>query len=112
MDDGQKVSRGGVTLCTDSYSHNKINILREALKSNFNLVTTIHKKKGKDESVYERIYIKKDEFDEIKPSIASPPHMHESMLYKINEDITIKQDTYDIESNSGDIVNIYDTGEF
>ena len=34
------------------------------------------------------------------------------MLYKINEDLTIKQDTSDIESNSGDIVNIYDIGEF
>lgn len=31
MDDGQQVKRGGVTLCTDSYSTGEISILREAL---------------------------------------------------------------------------------
>ena len=28
MDDGQQVKRGGVTLCTDSYSTGEISILR------------------------------------------------------------------------------------
>jgi LAGLIDADG DNA endonuclease family len=37
MDDGQRVKRGGVTLCTDSFKSSEINILRESLKSNFNL---------------------------------------------------------------------------
>jgi hypothetical protein len=34
MDDGQQVKKGGLTLCTDSYNSNEINILREALKKN------------------------------------------------------------------------------
>nr|YP_009517253.1 LAGLIDADG homing endonuclease [Tephrocybe rancida]YP_009517282.1 LAGLIDADG homing endonuclease [Tephrocybe rancida]AYE93181.1 LAGLIDADG homing endonuclease [Tephrocybe rancida]AYE93182.1 LAGLIDADG homing endonuclease [Tephrocybe rancida] len=82
MDDGQRVNRGGVTLCTDSYNKEEVNILREALRKNFNLETTIHNKKGPNDALYERIYIKKDDFEEFKPSLIS--HMHESMLYKIN----------------------------
>lgn len=31
MDDGQRVKRGGVTLCTDSYNQNEIQILRDVL---------------------------------------------------------------------------------
>nr|YP_009739405.1 LAGLIDADG homing endonuclease [Tricholoma terreum]QIC20249.1 LAGLIDADG homing endonuclease [Tricholoma terreum] len=46
MDDGQQVKRGGVTLCTDSFKSDEIQILREALKTNFNLETSIHKKKS------------------------------------------------------------------
>jgi hypothetical protein len=85
MDDGQQVKRGGVTLCTDSYSTGEIIILREALKKNFNLEISIHNKKGANDAIYERIYIKKDELENIKPSLKS--HMHESMLYKINENL-------------------------
>jgi hypothetical protein len=44
MDDGQQVKKGGVTLCTDSYNSEEINILREAIKANFNVETSIHKK--------------------------------------------------------------------
>ena len=40
MDDGQQVKRGGVTLCTDSFHSEEVNILREALKTNFNLITS------------------------------------------------------------------------
>lgn len=83
MDDGQQVKRGGVTLCTDSFNSNDIQILRNALKSNFNLDTSIHNKKGKDDIMYERIYISKNSLDNIKPSLKE--HMHDSMLYKINE---------------------------
>ena len=92
MDDGQRVKSGGITLCTDSYSTSEISILRDALKLNFNLETSIHNscpcegkskgKKGKDDIYYERIYIKKEGFEEIKPSLI--PHMHDSMLYKLN----------------------------
>ena len=46
MDDGQQVKRGGVTLCTDSFNSEEVSILRNALKTNFNLITSIHKKKG------------------------------------------------------------------
>ena len=41
MDDGQQVKRGGVTLCTDSFNSQEINILRDALKTNFNLIILI-----------------------------------------------------------------------
>jgi hypothetical protein len=72
------------------------------------LETTIHTKKGKDEAVYERIYLKKEEFEALKPEIV--PHMHDSMLYKINEQIIIKQDSSDIESDSSEIKDIFDIG--
>lgn len=36
--------------------------------------------------------------------------MHESRLYKINEDITIKQESSDIESEGNEIINIFDIG--
>ena len=87
MDDGQQVKRGGVTLCTDSYNSNEIQILRKALNTKFNLSTSIHLKKGKDSTIYERIYIQKSSLDEIKHSLKE--HMHDSMLYKINEVSTI-----------------------
>ena len=98
MDDGQKVKRGGVTLCTDSFNSNEISILRETLKLNFNLETSIHNKKSSMGDHYERIYIKKNEFEELKPSLI--PHMHETMLYKINSEVTFKQDTSNFESSS------------
>jgi hypothetical protein len=83
MDDGQQVKRGGVTLCTDSFNSEEVNILREALKNNFNLITSIHMKKSKNDSLFERIYINKISLNEIKFLLKE--HMHESMLYKINE---------------------------
>lgn len=45
MEDGQRVKNGGVTLCTDSYKHEEIEILRSVLKDNFNLSSSIHSKK-------------------------------------------------------------------
>jgi len=82
-DDGMQVKRGGVTLCTDSFSSEEVNLLREALQNNFNLNTSIHKKRGINNSIYERIYINKSSLNEIKPLLKE--HMHDSMLYKINE---------------------------
>jgi len=82
LDDGQQVKRGGVTLCTDSYDIEEVNTLKEALKVKFNLDTTIHHKKSKTGSIYERIYIPKSGLEEIKPNII--PHLHNSMLYKVN----------------------------
>ena len=84
MDDGQQVKRGGVTLCTDSFEIEEVNVLQEALKDKFNLLTNIHKKKkGETGIIYNRIYIPKAGLDEIKPNIL--PYIHNSMLYKINE---------------------------
>jgi hypothetical protein len=82
MDDGQRVNRGGVTLCSDSFSTEEIIILKDALSKNFNLETTSHFKKTKNGSVLERIYIKKDQFESFKPFLMA--NMHSSMLYKIN----------------------------
>lgn len=82
MDDGQRVARGGVTLCTDSFNSEEVSTLREALKINFNLVTSIHNKKSQSGSVYERIYVNKESLDSIKPSLTT--HFHDSMFYKLN----------------------------
>nr|AYE93399.1 LAGLIDADG homing endonuclease [Termitomyces sp.]AYE93413.1 LAGLIDADG homing endonuclease [Termitomyces sp.] len=109
MDDGQQVKTGGVTLCTDSYNKEEVNILREALKNKFNLETSIHNKKGFNGAIYERIYIKKEGFEEIKPSLV--PHMHESMYYKINKELNITQDSSDIMDTGGD-TDIFDIGGF
>ena len=63
MDDGQQVKKGGVTLCTDSFNSYEVNILREALKTKFQLKTSIHEKKVKTmfymkESIFEKIHFK------------------------------------------------------
>lgn len=103
MDDGQRVKKGGVTLCTDSYSHSEIENLREALESKFNFVTSIHRKKGTEEgTIYERIYINKESLDEQKHLIS--PHLHESMLYKINMEV-FKQNTSDMELTDTEIID-------
>ena len=107
MDDGQRVKRGGVTLCTDSYNSTEVNILRDALKNNFNLDTSIHNKKGQNDALYERIYIKKDTFEEFKPTILS--HMHDSMLYKINEVVPFKNNN--LNSKVESVSNDFDIGD-
>lgn len=109
MDDGQQVKRGGVTLCTDSFNSKEIGILREALKSNFNLITTIHRKKGRDNSEYERIYINKDSLEEVKPFLKE--HMHSSMLYKLNENSVSTDENVTMESGSSNITKS-DTSNF
>lgn len=86
MDDGQQVKKGGVTLCTDSYNSEEIGFLRKALETNFNLITSIHKKKNSlnPDSPYDRIYINKSSLDNIKENLKE--HMHSSMYYKLNID--------------------------
>lgn len=108
MDDGQRVKRGGVTLCTDSFKSNEISV--EALKLNFNFTTSIHNKKncGANDSIYERIYINKETLDSLKPNLI--PHIHDTMLYKVNSEVVLKQDTSDflIESGSDVDIDIFD----
>ena len=99
MDDGQQVINGGVTLCTDSFKPEEIMILREALETNFNVITSIHIKKGKNNSVYQRIYINKISLKKLKPFLKH--HIHYSMLYKINES-TNKLKNSNIEFDIGD----------
>ena len=96
MDDGQQVKNGGVTVCTDSYNSEEIGILRQALKTKFNLITTIHKKR-KDGAEYERIYISKPSLEEVKPLLRE--HIHPSMLYKINEESQPIETSATVDSN-------------
>jgi hypothetical protein len=111
MDDGQQVERGGVTLCTDSFKSSEISILREALSDKFNISSSIHTKKGKNESIYERIYIKKESLDDLKPLLKE--HMHDSMLYKINvtPEIITDENTGTLPANT-EIDSSSDIGDF
>lgn len=82
-DDGQQVKKGGITLCTDNYSLAEVEILIKALSDRYNLECSIHKKKGKSEKIYNRIYIKKNSLNSIKSLII--PYVHKSFLYKLHE---------------------------
>lgn len=84
MVEGQQVKRGGVSLCTDSFKSEEVTLLINALSSKLNLTTTIHTKRtSSSDAIYERIYISNPSLVEIKPLLKE--HMHDSMLYKINE---------------------------
>ena len=60
MDDGQRVKRGGVTLCTDNFNADLVETLRDMLHQNFGMITSIHKKKNNYGDIYHRVYIKKE----------------------------------------------------
>jgi LAGLIDADG DNA endonuclease family len=81
-DDGQHVKNGGVTLCTDNYTLSEVELLIKALYNRYNIECSIHRKKGKSEKVYNRIYLKKKSLDTIKPLIM--PFIHKTFLYKIH----------------------------
>jgi hypothetical protein len=68
-DDGQKVSNGGITLCTDSFKPAEIKLLRNALMSVFGVSTTLHRD-GK------RIYIGKSGLMKLQPLLRK--HVHKS----------------------------------
>jgi len=53
MDDGQYVQRGGLTLCTDSYSYDEVLLLKSILENKYDLNCSIHNKNN----LYFRIYI-------------------------------------------------------
>jgi hypothetical protein len=82
MDDGQLVKNGGITLCTDNYTLDEVDLMIKALMDRYNLKCSIHYKKGKSERVYYRIYIGKKSFDELKPLIL--PHVIPSFQYKLH----------------------------
>ena len=62
-DDGTFVpstgGRGGVRIACNAFSLQEVEYLTTILKTKFNLDTSIHYKKGKNNIFYERIYIKK-----------------------------------------------------
>jgi hypothetical protein len=79
MDDGMYVKRGGVTLCTDSYSHDEVLFLKTMLEDKFGFKITIHNKNV--EKGYYRIYISGRSLPDLRELV--PGSMHSSMLYKL-----------------------------
>lgn len=80
MDDGQAVKRGGVTLCTDNFTHAEVLEMKRVLECKFNLQCTIHNKniaKG-----YYRIYISRKSLAELRELVR--PYMVASMMYKVD----------------------------
>ena len=82
MDDGQQVKKGGITLCTDSFTLKEVLVLKDALEIKFNLKVSIHLKKGKKGTIYNRLYINKESFDKIKPFLKC--YILDLFLYKLN----------------------------
>ncbi len=83
-DDGQLVKRAGLTLCTDSYTLQEVELLIKLLENKYNLKCTIHIKKGISGNEYHRIYIGKKSLYEIKPLLV--PHIHKTFfLYKLHQ---------------------------
>jgi len=74
--DGAKRNKGGIVLCTDSFSVKEVILLMNILLIKFNIKSTIHVDNGKA-----RIYINKVELDKFKHLIK--PYFVNSFLYKI-----------------------------
>jgi hypothetical protein len=79
MDDGQYVKRGGLTLCTDSYSYDEVLLLKSILENKYDLSCTIHNKNN----LYFRIYISGRSLPLITKLVSE--YMHPSMLYKLDK---------------------------
>lgn len=76
MDDGQYVKRGGVTLCTDSFTLDEVNLLKGVLENKFGLICTLHvKNKGN------RIYISGKSLPLLRAELTK--YMHPSFMYKL-----------------------------
>jgi hypothetical protein len=75
--DGAKRNKGGIVLCTDSFSVKEVILLMNILLIKFNIKSTIHVDNGKP-----RIYINKVELDKFKHLIK--PYFVSSFLYKIS----------------------------
>ena len=82
MDDGCW-THYGIRIATNSFQFKEIEILRKALKSKYNLETTIQKLSNKN--LYS-LYIKKESVNDIRDLLL--PYMHSSMLYKLGIDNT------------------------
>lgn len=76
MDDGMKAGPG-LRLCTESYSYSDIIILIEMLKNKFQIKSSPQKRSNETW----RIYILASEMPKLRELVK--PHMHNSMLYKI-----------------------------
>lgn len=81
MQDGSyhKVSKG-VTLCTDSFKKEEVELLLSVLEKNFNLICTIQKAPNNKLNRF-RIYISAKSLPILRTLVQS--HFHPSMLYKL-----------------------------
>jgi ubiquinol-cytochrome c reductase cytochrome b subunit len=84
-DDGSKVKRGGVTLCTDSFSKDEVFKLKSVLETKYNFICTIHEKKNRtgNNKIYYRIYISAKSLALLKSLVKE--YMYPSMIYKLDE---------------------------
>jgi hypothetical protein len=84
MDDGQYEKRGGLTLCTDSFTMEEINTLISVLETKFGFICTVHKKVKKivRTEYYYRIYISTKSLPKLRSLVTK--FMHPTMLYKIS----------------------------
>jgi len=84
-DDGSKVKRGGVTLCTDSFNQDEVFKLKSVLEIKYNLICTIHKKKNRtgNNKIYYRIYISGKSLALLISLVKE--YMHPSMMSKLEE---------------------------
>jgi hypothetical protein len=85
MDDGYNYAskgRGGITLCTDSFTLLEVKRLIKVLEIKFKLSCTIHFKKSNDKKgIYHRIYIKANSLPLLYSLVFE--YMCPEMLYKI-----------------------------
>ena len=82
MDDGHKYLRGGITLCTDSFTLEEVDRLMLVLINKFKFICTKHKKISNDKTkYYYRIYISSESMPLLNSLVKE--FVHTSMLYKI-----------------------------
>lgn len=82
MDDGHKYKRGGITLCTDSFTLKEVTRLVKVLELKFKLNCTIHNKKSNDGTrYYHRIYIRYSSLPLLYSLVVE--YMCKEMLFKI-----------------------------
>jgi hypothetical protein len=81
MDDGQYVKRGGITLCTDSFSMGEVLLLKSVLEDKYGLQCTIHNKNP--EKGHYRIYISGKSLPVLRELVRE--FIHPSMAYKLGK---------------------------
>lgn len=84
-DDGMYVKRGGITLCTDSYTESDVLFLKSVLETKFNFHCSIHYKKSRQPGstiIYYRIYIFGKSLAHLRSLVEQ--YMHSSMMYKLS----------------------------
>ena len=79
MDDGYKDFYGGLTLCTDSYTKEEVQLLTLVLKNNFQISSKLSKR-STDQW---RIRISKKELHKVRELVSK--YIHPAMEYKIKE---------------------------